>query len=216
MTPFSRQKDIEKRGNWLPKIIKESKNLRSQEKGLSSGSILNLYYDYFGDSWGYDSSLALQLNVFKMSQKFTKSDWLISFSIISQVPQDPQSSTVYPNSNLCFCSWMNNSCSGFSKIISCLMNVKNENRPTVWYKIFAGSNFCDLSDDSQNKNYRKHFFSKNLLQRKYSLIKFATQKYSTKKSTSTSTSTLFNKNIDYNRLSRKIVIADLGGPVKEK
>ena len=60
------------------------------------------------------------------------------------------------------------------------------------------------------------FFSKNLLQRKYLLIKFATQKYSTKKSTSTSTSTLFNKNIDYNRLSRKIVIADLGGPVKEK
>ena len=85
MTPFSRQKDIEKRGNWLPKIIKESKNLRSQEKRLSSGSILNLYYDYFGDSWGYDSSLAMPLKVFKMSQKFTKSDWLISFSIVSQV-----------------------------------------------------------------------------------------------------------------------------------
>ena len=60
------------------------------------------------------------------------------------------------------------------------------------------------------------FFSKNLLQRKYLLIKFATQKYSTKKSTSTSTSTLFNKNIDYNRLSRKILIADPGGPVKRK
>ena len=58
------------------------------------------------------------------------------------------------------------------------------------------------------------FFSKNLLQRKYLLIKFATQKYSTKKSTSTST--LFNKNIDYNRLARKIAIADLGGPVKRK
>ena len=111
---------------------------------------------------------------------------------------------------------MNNSCSGFSKIISCLMNVKNENRPTVWYKIFAGSNFCDLSDDSQNKNYRKHFFSKNLLQRKYSLIKFASQKYSTKKSTSTSTSTLFNKNIDYNRLARKIAIANLGGSIKRR
>ena len=60
------------------------------------------------------------------------------------------------------------------------------------------------------------FFSKNLLQRKYLLIKFATQKYSTKKSTSTSTSTLFNKNIDYNRLARKIAIANLGGPVKRK
>ena len=60
------------------------------------------------------------------------------------------------------------------------------------------------------------FFSKNLLQRKYLLIKFATQKYSTKKSTSTSTSTLFNKNIDYNRLYHKIAIANLGGPVKRK
>ena len=60
------------------------------------------------------------------------------------------------------------------------------------------------------------FFSKNLLQRKYLLIKFATQKYSTKKSTSTSTSTLFNKNIDYNRLARKIAIANLDGPVKRK
>ena len=62
------------------------------------------------------------------------------------------------------------------------------------------------------------FFSKNLLQRKYLLIKFATQKYSTKKSTSTSTSTstLFNKNIDYNRLARKIAIANLGGSIKRK
>ena len=34
--------------------------------------------------------------------------------------------------------------------------------------------------------------------------------------TLTSTSTLFNKNIDYNRLARKIVIANLGGPVKRK
>ena len=34
--------------------------------------------------------------------------------------------------------------------------------------------------------------------------------------TSTSTSTLFNKNIDYNRLARKIGIANLGGPVKRK
>ena len=32
----------------------------------------------------------------------------------------------------------------------------------------------------------------------------------------TSTSTLFNKNIDYNRLARKITIANLGGPVKRK
>ena len=31
-----------------------------------------------------------------------------------------------------------------------------------------------------------------------------------------STSTLFNKNIDYNRLARKIAIANLGGPVKRK
>ena len=35
-------------------------------------------------------------------------------------------------------------------------------------------------------------------------------------STSTSTSTLFHKNIDYNRLSRKKAIANLGGPVKRK
>ena len=34
--------------------------------------------------------------------------------------------------------------------------------------------------------------------------------------TLTSTSTLFNKNIDYNRLARKIAIANLGGPVKRK
>ena len=33
-------------------------------------------------------------------------------------------------------------------------------------------------------------------------------------STSTSTSTLFHKTIDYNRLARKI--ANLGGPVKRK
>ena len=32
----------------------------------------------------------------------------------------------------------------------------------------------------------------------------------------TSTSTLFNKNIDYNRLARKIAIANLVGPVKRK
>ena len=30
------------------------------------------------------------------------------------------------------------------------------------------------------------------------------------------TSTLFNKNIDYNRLARKIAIANLSGPVKRK
>ena len=72
MTQFSRQKDIEKRGNWLPKIIKESKNLRSQENGLSSGSILNLYYDYFGDSWGYDSRLARQLNAVSKCRRFYK------------------------------------------------------------------------------------------------------------------------------------------------
>ena len=35
-------------------------------------------------------------------------------------------------------------------------------------------------------------------------------------STSTSTSTLFNKNIDYNRLARKIAIANLSVPVKRK
>ena len=34
--------------------------------------------------------------------------------------------------------------------------------------------------------------------------------------TLTSTSTLFDKNIDYNRLARKIAIANLGGPVKRK
>ena len=34
--------------------------------------------------------------------------------------------------------------------------------------------------------------------------------------TSTSTSTLFNKNIDYNRLAHKIAIANLGGPVKRR
>ena len=35
-------------------------------------------------------------------------------------------------------------------------------------------------------------------------------------STSTSTSTLFNKNIDHNRLACKIAIANQGGPVKRK
>ena len=35
-------------------------------------------------------------------------------------------------------------------------------------------------------------------------------------STSTPTSTLFNKNIDYNRLAGKIGIANLWGPVKKK
>ena len=35
-------------------------------------------------------------------------------------------------------------------------------------------------------------------------------------STSTSTSTLFNKNIDYNTLAHKIAIANLSGPVKRK
>ena len=35
-------------------------------------------------------------------------------------------------------------------------------------------------------------------------------------SISTSTSALFNKNIDYNRLARKIGIANLGRPVKRK
>ena len=34
--------------------------------------------------------------------------------------------------------------------------------------------------------------------------------------TSTSTSTLFNKNIDYNRLAGKIGNANLGGPVEKK
>ena len=34
--------------------------------------------------------------------------------------------------------------------------------------------------------------------------------------TSTSTSTLFHKTIGYNRLARKIAIANLGGPVKRK
>ena len=35
-------------------------------------------------------------------------------------------------------------------------------------------------------------------------------------STSTSTSTLIHKTIGYNRLARKIAIANLGGPVKRK
>ena len=35
-------------------------------------------------------------------------------------------------------------------------------------------------------------------------------------STSTSTSTLFDKKIDYNRLAHKIAIANLAGPVKRK
>ena len=35
-------------------------------------------------------------------------------------------------------------------------------------------------------------------------------------STSTSTSTLFNKNIDYNKLARKTGIANLCGQVKRK
>ena len=35
-------------------------------------------------------------------------------------------------------------------------------------------------------------------------------------STSTSTSTLFNKTIGYNRLARKMAIANLGGTVKRK
>ena len=35
-------------------------------------------------------------------------------------------------------------------------------------------------------------------------------------STSTSTSTLFHKTIGYNRLARKIAIANRGGPVKRK
>ena len=38
--------------------------------------------------------------------------------------------------------------------------------------------------------------------------------YMKSKSTSTSTSTLFHKTIGYNRQARKIVIANLGGPVK--
>ena len=37
-----------------------------------------------------------------------------------------------------------------------------------------------------------------------------------RESTSTSTSTLFHKTIGYNRLARKIAIANLGGPVKRK
>ena len=48
---------------------------------------------------------------------------------------------------------------------------------TRWHEMFAGSNFCDFcsfSSDPQkevpaNKNYRKHFSLKNLLQNKYSL-----------------------------------------------
>ena len=35
-------------------------------------------------------------------------------------------------------------------------------------------------------------------------------------STSTSTSTLFHKTIGYNRLARKIAVANLGGPGKRK
>ena len=35
-------------------------------------------------------------------------------------------------------------------------------------------------------------------------------------STSTSSSTLFHKTVGYNRLARKIAIANLGGPVKRK
>ena len=38
----------------------------------------------------------------------------------------------------------------------------------------------------------------------------------TSRVTLTSTSTLFNKNIDYNRLAGKIGIANLWGPVKKK
>ena len=38
----------------------------------------------------------------------------------------------------------------------------------------------------------------------------------TKVETSTSTSTLFHKTIGYNRLARKIAIANLGGSVKRK
>ena len=34
--------------------------------------------------------------------------------------------------------------------------------------------------------------------------------------TSTSTSTLFNKNIDYNRLVSKVATVNLGGPVKRR
>ena len=39
---------------------------------------------------------------------------------------------------------------------------------------------------------------------------------STSTSTPTSTSTLFHMTIGYNRLARKIAIANLGGPVKRK
>ena len=45
-------------------------------------------------------------------------------------------------------------------------------------------------------------------------ISFSISRAST--STSTSTSTLFHKTIGYNRLARKIAIANLGGPVKRK
>ena len=46
---------------------------------------------------------------------------------------------------------------------------------TVWHEIFAGSKFCDFFREAQklvpaNKNYRKHFSHKNLLQSKYSLF----------------------------------------------
>ena len=40
--------------------------------------------------------------------------------------------------------------------------------------------------------------------------------YPFKLTASTSTSTLFHKTIGYNRLARKIAIANLGGPVKRK
>ena len=58
---------------------------------------------------------------------------------------------------------------------------------TVWHEIFAGSKFCDFFSDPQkqvpaNKNYRKHFFRKNLLQSEYSLLNSLHKKYSTKKS----------------------------------
>jgi len=51
-----------------------------------------------------------------------------------------------------------------------LLDKKNE-WPTEWHEIFACSNFCDLWDFSSDpqKNYRKHFSRKNLLQSEYSL-----------------------------------------------
>ena len=45
---------------------------------------------------------------------------------------------------------------------------------------------------------------------------YAFEEFQPQDSTSTSTSTLFRKTIGYNRLARKIVIANLGGPVKRK